>query len=515
MKMIKKCLALVLALALICIPAISVSAASAKEADIKRDCPEINVHGFMSSGILYDKDDPSQGYIWDWSQEEIMDLIRKALPVIAKYFILSDWDGMADALIPLVLDFFDGCIPNPDGSAAGNTGVEFEYPSPKSIKKDSKVDFSYDWRLDPIECAEQLNDFIEYVCECSGCDQVTLTCHSQGGVITTSYVSLYGYSRLKSVVFNTTAIYGETYTGELLSGKMTLNADAVQYYLQYAFDGMDYEKLINGVIQVANDLGLLDFICEFGNIVLEKLSPKVLPEVVVPLFAGMPSIWAMVPDEDMDASMDYVFNTVYKDSDIDRSALIEKIENYNTLVRANKTETLKALNDNAYMYVISRYGYSSIPIIPSYASMSDSVIDTSRSSFGATVADYKNTLTDEQLAGADSKYVSPDKMVYAGTCMFPDQTWFIKNFPHAINSPLSDMIDTLLYTEFQATVDTYDEYPQFMQYNREERTISPYTVTDALADLPWYQKFLNYLETLTAKLIELFRKITALVNSVR
>ena len=82
---------------------------------------------------------------------------------------------------------------------------------------------------------------------------------------------------------------------------------------------------MNGIVSVANGLGLLDFVCDFGNLALEKLSPILLPQIVVPLFAGMPSIWAMVPDEYLDASRDYVFNVIYKDDEIDRSGLIEKL----------------------------------------------------------------------------------------------------------------------------------------------------------------------------------------------
>ncbi len=514
MKHAKKILALMLTFALALAPVLSLGA-SAKDAAIKMDCPEIYVHGFMASTILYDVDDPSQGEVWYWTQDEIMDLIKTAIPLIMQHYFVSDWDGMADAITPLVLDFFDGCILNPDGTAPGKTGVDFKYPSASSIKKNSKLDFEYDWRLDPMECASQLNDFINYVCECSGCDQVTLTCHSQGGVITTAYVTMYGDAKLRSVVYNTTAIYGETYTGELLSGKMTLTDDAVQNYLEFALEGQEYEKLLNGIIKVLNGMGVLDFICDYGNYILEKLSPKLLPAIVVPLFAGMPSIWAMVPDEYLEDSWDYVFNTIYKDDDTDRSGLIEKLQNYNTVVRAHKTETLRQLNDDANFYVFSRYGYSSIPIIPQHTSLSDSVIDTKYSSFGATTAPYGEMLTEEQLAAADPKYVSPDQMVDATTCMFPDQTWFFKDFPHSINSPLDDMIDTLLYTDFQATVNTYKEYPQFMRYDRETETVVPYTKEDAVADMPFSQKFFNFFRQFADKLIELFKKISAIVTMAR
>ena len=512
MKPTKKIIALILCCILILTPIVSLSASAAAA---KRDIPMIDVHGFMSGQIYKDKDDPSQGYIWDWSQEEILDLIKKALPIIAKYFFLDDWDGMANAVLPLFLDFFDGCILEPDGSPAGNTAVKFDYPAPGTIKKDSVLSFSYDWRLDPLESAAELNKFIDYVLECSGADQVALTCHSLGGVVTTAYITEYGDEKLRSVCYNTTAIYGETYTGELLSGKMVLTGDAIQYYLEYAFEGMEYEKLLNGIVSVVNGLGLLDFVCDFGNLALEKLSPILLPQIVVPLFAGMPSIWAMVPDEYLDASRDYVFNVIYKDDEIDRSGLIEKLDAYDETVRAHKTETLQKLNDDANLYVFSRYGYSSIPIVPSYTRLTDSVIDTKYSSFGATTAEYGSKLSDADIAGKDPAYISPDRMIDASTCLFPEQTWFFKDFPHSTNAPLDDMIETLLYTDFQATVDTYEEYPRFMQFNRETKTVSPFTPADAAQDVTFLDKVLNFFRVLRERLQTLFDRIKEVVAAFR
>ncbi|MBR5410940.1 MAG: alpha/beta fold hydrolase [Clostridia bacterium] len=500
---LRKLIAVMLTLSLVAVPAFCLL----PNAKPSRDVPEISIHGFMNNTIYMNKGTDEETTIWDWSTEEIMDLIKSALPALAKLSVTWDWDGFADEVLPLVKEFFDGTVAQPDGSPDPRTEVVFNYPPAESITSSSYLTFSYDWRADPVEIAADLNDFIDYVLEASGCDQVTITAHSLGGIITLSYISIYGNKKVRGVCFNTTAIYGETYTGELLSGQMVLNADAVQAYLEYALEANEYEKLLNGMVTMLNDVGLLDFVCQFGNLILEKLSPKVLPEIVAPLFAGMPTIWAMVPDEYMDASLDYVFNVIYKDSDVDRSGLIDRIDNYNTLVREHKTETLVELNETADVYVISRYGYSSIPITPSYLNASDSVIDTKYSSFGATVADYGTTLSDDYIAGKDAKYISPDKVVDASTCLFPDQTWFIKNLQHSKNGPLEDMMTVLLYSDGQATVDTYPVYPQYMKYDRENDVIVPYTEAEPEPALNAFEKILKMFR-------ELFLKIKNYVRSI-
>ncbi|MBQ7637663.1 MAG: hypothetical protein IJS90_02015 [Clostridia bacterium] len=511
-----KIICCILVLSLVLAPSLSLGA-SAADRTIARDCPQIDIPGFMASEVLRDKTDPSKGEVFAYSVDDILNMLKEALPTILPDFLISNWDGVATKLIPVLEKFFDGMILNPDGTANGNSGVVFTYPSPDRINKNSKLTFRYDWRLDPLESAAQLNDFINYVLECSGAEQVCLTCHSLGGVVTTSYVKLYGDEKIKSVVYNTTAVYGETYTGELLSGKIVLNADAVEYYLRYLFDGNDYELFLNGLMSILNDLGILDAVCLLGNDLIEKLSPILLPKLVVPMFAGLPTIWDMVPDEYIDDAMEYVFGTVYADDDVDRSGLIEKIENYNTLVRADKTETLLKLQEDANMYVISRYVYSSIPVVPSYMSLTDSVIDNSRSSMGATTSEYRGVLTDEQLAEMDPKYVSPDNMVYAGTCLFPDQTWFIKNYPHSANSAIEDMMAALLYFDGQADVNTFEEYPQFMIFDRAEDAVVPYTLDNAEPEkeVSFFDRILNFFNSFVSVILTIMQSVADVVSGVK
>lgn len=515
-KFTSKIISVLIVLSLVFVPALSLSA-NASETGIIRDCPQIDIHGFMASDILKDMNDPEKGYVFNYAADDILNMLKKALPAILPDFLLNNWDGVASKLIPILEVFFDGMILNPDGTANGNSGLDFTYPSPDSITESSHLSFCYDWRLDPLDSAAKLNDYINYVLDCSGSDKVTITCHSLGGVITTSYVKLYGDEKIKSVVYDTTAVFGETYTGELLSGKLTLNADAIEYYLRFVFEGNDYELFLNGLMSILNDLGILDAVCLMGNDLIEKLSPIVLPQLIVPMFAGLPTIWAMVPDEYIDDAMDYVFGTVYENDKVDRSGLIEKIENFNTIVRADKTQTLKKLNDDVNMYVISRYGYSSIPVGPSYMSLTDSTIDTSRSSFGATTADYLSVLTDEQLAEFDPAYVSPDKMVYAGTCLFPDQTWLIKNYPHAESSGIADMIATLLYYDGQADINTFDEYPQFLKYNRAENSVSPFTAADAedTKEYSFFDRILNIFSSMFSKIFSYIQAIFEMISDIQ
>ena len=60
--------------------------------------------------------------------------------------------------------------------------------------------------------------------------------------------------------------------------------------------------------------------------------------------------------------------------------------------------------------------------------------------------------------------------------MFPEQTWFIHDMQHAQNpDSLEEMMYTFLRYDGQATVDTFDRYPRFNQYDYVNDVISPYT----------------------------------------
>lgn len=457
----KGIIAAIMALLIFAVPMLSVIA-TAKDSEV----PRIWVHGFMSSQVYDDVSDPDSALSWPPTTEEITTAVKDSVPAFTELAITKDWDRFGKEMGEITNKLFSRAINNPDGSVKDGSGIRFEYPSKEKIKAGGDIYFKYDWREDPIKIAGQLNDFINYVLEASGSDQVALTCHSFGGVVTITYFTLYGCDKVKSVVFNSTAVYGETYTGELMSGKLFFAGEALQNYLFYAFQGNEYENLINAAIKAVHDTGLMDLLSKGLNGLSERIQNEVCRQAVVPLFGGWLAVWSMVPDEYLDDATDFVFNTVYGNSETDYSGLRAKIENYNNLVRCKKTETLKKVNEKCNVYVITRYGYSSLPITPSAGNQGDGIIDVKYASFGATVSEYGKTLTS---TGSDTEFISPDKTVDASTCLFPEQTWFIKNMKHGDDEEaLDDMMRAFMKYDGQATVETFEEYPRFTIFDGEK-----------------------------------------------
>lgn len=497
-----KVIAILMSLAIVFSPVISAFAQDL-EAGYEQDCPYIYVHGFMGSTIYCDASNPNSDVAWPPATDKILGAVEEALPSIGKLLFDGDYDKFCDTLLPLAKELLSDVMLSPNGEIENKSGIIWEYPEKETITPESTVNFIYDWRLDPCEIAKQLDKYIDYVLEASGCDKVVLEGHSLGGVILNTYSTLYGNSKIKTYIFNTTAVFGETYTGELMTGQICLEPDALVQYLDAVMDYNEKEKLLDGIFKLLNDFGIMDFACKLGNTLLENIFERTAKEILLPMFGGWLSIWAMVPNEMFDDAESYAFNYVYKDDPTDRSILRAKINNFNEKVRAHKTETLNTINEECNLYVVSRCGYASIFLTPSYNNLSDTVIDTKYSSFGATCSQYGSTLSAEYLAERNEKYISPDKTVDASTCLFPDQTWFVRGLLHAEEGvdDMAKMFKALAYYDGQATIDTFEQYPQFLRYNKESDTIS-------------IDEYVELAKTFFDKIKEFFNRIFDFIASI-
>ncbi len=71
---------------------------------------------------------------------------------------------------------------------------------------------------------------------------------------------------------------------------------------------------------------------------------------------------------------------------------------------------------------ISNYNTPFAPYFRRSCLQGDGVLQTKLTSNFSTVADYGQTLTEEQLSSAEKEYVSPDGIIDATTALFRDTT---------------------------------------------------------------------------------------------
>ncbi|MBQ5969566.1 MAG: hypothetical protein IJL52_05570 [Clostridia bacterium] len=466
MKLSKKLLALLLAL-LMLLPLGAIVANAEEDA-----CPLIFVHGFMGTSIRADRNDPNSEKLWDPDMDAILNDVKDNLGEFLKALVIRDWDRFGDLALDIANKYIQPVYSGDDGEVHNDSGVYFRYPDRGSISKTSRLEFSYDWRLDPMQTAAALNDYINYVCDAAGTQQVDLHAHSFGAVITVTYLKLFGNTKVRGVFFDSPAVFGETFNGELMSGKLEVSVESMMDYMAYAFDDMEYSTLLNEVAKIARNIGLIPLLVHLGNEFIDHLQARIFKEVMVPMYANWPSVWSMIPDEYLDDATRFIFDELCAGED--RSALREKIDAYNTQIRPYRTETLQALNDSAHVYVLSRTGYASTPLTASHKTLSDGTIDTKNTSFGATTALYGEQLPADVLAAADPAMISPERDIDASTCLFPEQTWFLRYAHHGdMLDAVSDFAAFLLRQPQQVTVDTFAAYPRFLIYLPAAKEIKP------------------------------------------
>ena len=326
--------------------------------------------------------------------------------------------------------------------------------------------FVYDWRLDPMDNADLLNETVNIALEDHGCDKVDIICCSMGGSITMAYMAEYGYSKLDTVISNTSVMFGSDVITDLFQGKVCFDADAVERYV------CEMVPSLGGIITVANKVGVLDGLCKFLNNFAVKYEDQIFEESLIPTFATLPGFWSMMDGESYPAAREFIFDG----KEEEYAGLLSRLDNYYLNVSSRRKEiTDAALFNGVKLCIIANYN---TPLVPAYERakyQGDGMIETAPMSGGALTSVIGSTLSDEQLGIGEEKYVSADKCINASTCLYRDQTWFIKDAGHVIGRYGSDcvyFIFGLLESEEQPQITTWEQYPQFMASDDNE-TLAP------------------------------------------
>ncbi len=375
-------------------------------------------------------------------------------------------------------------------------GLGFD-PLTKTEFYNSKYDkgyyrFRYDWRLSVEYNAELLEDFVDIIVANTGATKVNLIGRCLGGNIVSAYLqnaSKESLARLNKVVMYIPSTLGVEFISALFSGKIVLDPDAVDNYVNYSLADNDILGMSEDDPLLASLTTIVSFINEtyvlgFGTDVVERIVQSVkddaLARILRDSYASFPSFWSMVCPEDVEDAIALVYNTPELQTEYE--GMIKKIRSYHQNVQLKaEARTAELQQQGLDIMIISKYNYADFPLSADAAQQSDGTAATVATSFGATVAPFGSTLTDKYIKAMDKddiKYLSEDKMIDASTCVLPETTWFIKNLYHS-NFPASvdKLIDAFLTTDGM-TVETHDEYPQFLNYDKETGGISPVTGLD-------------------------------------
>lgn len=417
------------------------------------------------------------------------------LPALAKGLATDNWDDLYAGLETEISKIFANSLLDENGNVPNNSGLsqsridEMEYKRNNSQKGDkgyfgwNDYWFRYDWRLDPMETADDFNSYIKDIKKSTGCEKVGIAATCLGTNVVMAYVAKYGVEDIQGIGFDGSVVGGAEILSEVICAKFDVAPPALMRILQDV-EGLgmfSIDEFIMETIDMLVQTGLLEgVISTTENIFYDKLVEGTTSALALSTFYTWPNYWACVSPEDYESAKHYVFGEEGSEKRVKYAGLIQKLDNYDKEVRRRIPELVQKIKDGGANFgVISKYGYQIIPICASSDVVSDQFASVKRSSFGATTSSVYETLSDEYIAQrtAEGKgqYISPDKLIDASTCLTPDSTWFIKGSSHSnwTTYELKIMYDVAT-ADRQLTVKDFP-YSQFMVYDTKADQLFPMT----------------------------------------
>lgn len=465
----KKCLSILLSLAILMalfvIPTAAIDGC---------DCgylPVVYIGPLGCATIYQDADTEDEQVVFRPDSETIKKLVGDLIPAVSLFAINKDYDKFGDSLIDAILYTFGPLEMDDDGNSSERLTIKTELPTDPEHGPDRSYYFKYDFRIDPLETAVKLNEFIHHVKDLTGHDKVLIRASSMGGIVAMAYIHLYGTQDIDACIFQCCPILGTDVGGELLTKQLNLNSDALVKYASQALEEDFTGFLLNTLIVILDSADVFDSLVSIGNDLIENLVDKVYDEFLFPVLGKAPGLWGFVPDEYYEQA-----KSMALDENVN-SVLIDRIDDYHYNVMCNADKILNnAVEDGVRIMILAGYNMQRTPLVVSYKNDSDATVDTKHASAGATVALLGETLADgyAQKVQCGHDHISEDGRIDASTCALPEHTWFVKDMLHCnIHDGFKGLYNWFFYSDEYVDVFSNDQYPQFLQNDKKNMTLIP------------------------------------------
>ncbi len=468
----------------------------------------------------------------DYILSQVEPVLKELAPALATGNYDSYIRSLIDAFAPVYKEaVLDKNGEDPDGRIDWNYSVQQPQKGMGGFKY---YYFRYDWRYSPYETADDLHTFVEYVCKKEGVDKVNIHARCYGSNVAAAYIakSEAGFYdapfRVKNFALNTTPIAGYIIVGALMSGSITFTADNIDRYIsvllnnQSIFDDPVIDTFVMVLVSALNQAKILGWGTDKIQEIYDAISDKLIPGLALASYGSFPSYWSMIGDEYYEKAKLKVFGTALPEGEY--AGFIRKIDNYHNLIGAFDEESgeylyeslLKRCEESFGMKtaVFAKYGFASLPFFDGSELTGDARGTVTELSLGARGTVLGETFTEEELAEItamedyDERYLSEDMKVYAGTCLFPETTWFSKNMAHDQLNLIDPIATEFFLSDGTLTVHDNENYPQFHEYT--DGKFVPVTKADA-TDSMWTDNpllvFMNFITGLLEFLVSILEKL--------
>ena len=407
------------------------------------------------------------------------DVIYEELDVIAGELIFGlisdDYEDYIDKVYDVFAPIFEEVVFGPDGNKKDNSGNGQQDPIPNK-NSNFKVwdnDFGYDFRVDLVEVAGELDAYIKEVKRVTGQEKVSVLGRCLATNLLAAYLTVYKDEAVKdidNVILYVPATDGVDLISKLFSGKLKVQADNLDEFVDYFLNNKDLIEdqaivdLITVFVELLEYAQVLGLSMDAFQLLVDRLQGELIPRLGLASFVSFPSYWSMVNPEDYEDAKKLIF----EGKEEEYAGLIEKIDRYHYEVQVPFKDLMKELKDDGMnINIIAKYNVPNIPISDASRQLGDFLASTKQLSYGATCADHGKVLTQSYIDSlADTRYLSPDLKVDASTCLFPDNTWFMKNslhdyFPDDGNRIIAELVNR---KGESLTVWNSESFPQYVEY---------------------------------------------------
>lgn len=475
MKKLSKITAVILA-ALLLASCFSAGAFAVTFRDVRSTSPVILIRG---QGTHIFSADGKEIYPVNLPDGYIGEVVNDCLPLFKDAVISGNYDEWSDKLVGYISDIYKDLRLDCNGERTdGSYIVDGQWTDAEIYERASwytnayngySFEFFSDWRLDPFEIADNLKHRIDVVKAATGADKVRLVARCEGVAFLLAYLDVYGTDDVESLVLYSGTPDGLEAVSATFSGNISFDSkQLVKFYETqnlFSIEDNAINEVINSTIAFMQEIYGLDVACAMLGAIAPKIYKEAVYECVLQSYGTFPGIWTLVSPEDYaDAKAG-----VFAGKEEEYAGLIEKLDRYHNRISLHYKDILKkAKDDGVNIAVISKYGdFIMKPVCKDNFAVNDAAVSLSNSSFGATTAKAGQIFKDSYLLNAanngTSKYISPDKMVDASTCLFPDTTWLVSDCSHSqFLYVIEDLINTWFNSNGEMTVFTDENYPQFL-----------------------------------------------------
>lgn len=442
----------------------------------------------MNTFPLYNENNEK---LFPLSTNKILKLVDKIIVPISNFILTNNYEIICKEVLPVVYDAFEPISCKNDGDSLYNVHTDIfdgsmvknaHFFENKTKDEEGIVNaaiekfgaenvyfFNYDWRLDPLEHADELNSFIKNIKNTNPNNKIVLSSFSMGGTVLCSYLYKYGSNDIDTLMLCSTAFQGTSCVGDLFNGNVELSLTGLINRLAQLTRNNFFEDLICCINNALNKSGFNNNIEKYVNNIVINCKDEIYNNLLIPIFGYMPGLWGLINYDNYEQAKLFMLNKA-------DDKLLSRIDEYNSKVQCNAKKLLEDASYNTQIYIIAQYNMQGLPVSSvSTSSNNDYLIDCCYASGGANCSLLGETLGDDykQKIVDGHNHLSPDNQIDASTCMFPEYTWFISDMGH-VDYPQGSGSDIIMYfanADKQLTVNN-SKYSQFLKYSYNDMLVA-------------------------------------------